>query len=56
MMEKRGVVTPQTPDIEQKLKPGEKAAAAATKIDRLDDDFTKQAADKAAEKLQPKPR
>lgn len=52
-MEKRGNVTTKTPDIEQKLRQGEKAADAATKIERLDDDFTKRAADKAASTLQP---
>jgi hypothetical protein len=55
-VEKRGVVTEQTPDIERKLQQGVKAADAKTKIERLDDDFTKQAADKAAGTLKPKPR
>lgn len=51
-MEKRGVVEPgRTPDIEQKI-PGEKTAQTKkSETDRLDDDFTKRAADAAADSL-----
>ena len=53
-MEKRGVVKPGvTPDVDEKL-PREKVASGAGRkqqTQQLDDDLTKRAADKAAEKL-----
>jgi hypothetical protein len=52
-MEKRGDVQPgRTPDVEQRLC-GTKTADAATKTERLDDDFTKRAADLVAATTKP---
>ena len=50
-MEKRGVISKEvTPDTENKLS-GEKQAGADRQTELLDDDFTKRAADRAAEGL-----
>lgn len=51
--EKRGVVEPgRTPDIERTHRPGEKQAGSRQQqASALDDDFTKRAADAAAERL-----
>ena len=47
--EKRGVVSPETTPTQT---PGEKQAGSPKeRVERLDDDFTKRAADAAAEKL-----
>lgn len=51
-MEKRGVVDPkETNDIEHRRAVGEKRASNENTIEKLDDDFTKRAADKAADSL-----
>lgn len=50
-MEKTGEVRPgKTPDIERKLA-GEKQADAKSKIERLDDDFSKRAANATTDGL-----
>jgi hypothetical protein len=56
-MEKRGVIDRDTPDTEEKLPAGQKQAdtkRAAERAGILDNDFTKRAADAAAEKLNQK--